>query len=172
METKEISKGTLERVKTLPRIDYLAYKELITQKQVRPLVKLKTPRTIFFDEDSKMFLYLNPFHKDFNRCGCFFGDEMITLKQLSNALQNVFFHWDTKKHISRLKSFLEMKPRIDFDKRTFLQANFELEDESTLEYHKTQFCFHYFGWFYDALIDRNNNQTLIDKLIKHLEIEK
>ena len=35
MEEKTIQKETLERIKTLPRIDYLAYLELINQGQVK-----------------------------------------------------------------------------------------------------------------------------------------
>ena len=50
MEQKTISNETLERVKTLPRIDYVAYQLLITQKQIKSFIKFAKPRTIFFDE--------------------------------------------------------------------------------------------------------------------------
>jgi hypothetical protein len=56
METKEISKETLEKVRTLPRIDFNAFTELVNQKQVNRLVKFKKPKTIFYDEDNKVFL--------------------------------------------------------------------------------------------------------------------
>ena len=71
MEEKTISNEVLERVKTLPRIDYRAYCELINQGQVLRLVKLKTPKTIFFDEESGFFLYLNPYHLQLFKCGTF-----------------------------------------------------------------------------------------------------
>jgi hypothetical protein len=71
MEVKTIKKETLERVKSLPRIDYLAYLELINQKQVIQLRKLKKPRTIFFDEETGFFLYLNPYHLELSKCGTF-----------------------------------------------------------------------------------------------------
>jgi hypothetical protein len=75
MEKKTISNETLERVKTLPRIDYLAFLELIKQGQVERLVKFKNPRTIFFDEETGFFLYLNPFHLSLCKCGTFKNDE-------------------------------------------------------------------------------------------------
>jgi hypothetical protein len=71
MEKKTISEETLKRVKTLPRIDYLTYLELINQKQVIRLVKLKRARTIFFDEELDSFLYLSPYHLCLCECGKF-----------------------------------------------------------------------------------------------------
>lgn len=74
METKTISNETLERIKELPRIDYLAYLELVKQGQVEKLVKFKKPRTIFFDENTGFFLYLNPYHLNLCKCGTFKND--------------------------------------------------------------------------------------------------
>jgi len=71
MERKTISNETLERVKTLPRIGYDTYSELIRQSQVKRIVKLKSPKTIFFDEEKGCFLYLNPYHGDLFVCGIF-----------------------------------------------------------------------------------------------------
>lgn len=71
MEEKTISNEVIERVKTLPRIDYQTYLELINQGQVIKLVKLKSPRTIFFDEETGLFLYLNPYHLSLCKCGTF-----------------------------------------------------------------------------------------------------
>jgi len=76
METKTISNETLERVKTLPRLDYLAFQMLVTQGKVKCLIKFKLPRTIFFDETENCFLYLNPFHKHLQKCGHFITDEL------------------------------------------------------------------------------------------------
>ncbi len=75
MEEKTISKETLERVKTLPRFDYVAYQILVTSKQVESFIKFKKPRTIFFDEETCKFLYLNPYHKHLQICGRFIEDE-------------------------------------------------------------------------------------------------
>ena len=77
MEEKTISNETLERVKTLPRIDYLAYLELINQNQVERKLKLQTARTIFFDESINSFLYLNPYHKELHVCGTFIEESEV-----------------------------------------------------------------------------------------------
>lgn len=71
MEAKTISNEVLDRIKTLPRIDYEAYCELIKQGQVKRLVKLKKARTIFFDEETGMFLYMNHYHMQLCKCGTF-----------------------------------------------------------------------------------------------------
>jgi hypothetical protein len=71
MEKKTITNETLERVKTLPRFDYVAFQLLVTQKQINCFVKFKRPRTIFFDELDGFFYYLNPFHCELHKCGKF-----------------------------------------------------------------------------------------------------
>ena len=76
MEEKTISIETLERVKTLPRFDYIAFQMLVTQKQVKRCVKFTKPRTIFFDEETNCFLYLNPFHLYLQKCGEFIESEV------------------------------------------------------------------------------------------------
>lgn len=76
MEEKTIQNETLNRLKTLPRIDFLAFKELVSSKQVECFIKLKAPRTIFFDEEIGYFLYLNPYHKELAKCGKFIESEV------------------------------------------------------------------------------------------------
>lgn len=71
MEEKTISKETLERVKTLPRFDYVAFQLLVSQKQITCWTKFKRPRTIFFDELDGFFYYLNPYHLTLQKCGTF-----------------------------------------------------------------------------------------------------
>jgi hypothetical protein len=44
---------------------------LVTQKQIKPLIRFTKPRTIFFDENDGFFYYLNPFHKHLQKCGEF-----------------------------------------------------------------------------------------------------
>ena len=68
---KSISNETLQKVKSLPRIDFLAFNELVIQNRVERLIKFKTPRTIFFDESDQHFYYLNPYHKELHKCGFF-----------------------------------------------------------------------------------------------------
>jgi hypothetical protein len=167
METKEISKETLEKVRTLPRIDFNAFTELVNQKQVNRLVKFKKPKTIFYDEDNKVFLYLNPFHKELNRCGYFIGDEMVTLKELSNSLCNAFFDWDINKHIKKLKSLLSVKHRADFSKEYFINFNFDLSSAELRDYYQDMYYFNYYHRFYDAVI-KENTQEEIDQLINEL----
>ncbi len=77
MEQKTISNEILERVKTLPRIDYVAYQLLITRKQVKSLIKFKKPRTIFFDKEDGYFYYLNPYHKNLHKCGNFIEESEV-----------------------------------------------------------------------------------------------
>jgi hypothetical protein len=77
MENKTISKETLERVKTLPRFDYVAYQILVTSKQVESYIKFKKPRTIFFDEEICRFLYFNPYHKHLQICGKFIEESEV-----------------------------------------------------------------------------------------------
>ena len=71
MEKKTISNETLERVKTLPRFDYIAFQMLVSKKEITSFVKFKRPRTIFFDESDGFFYYLNPFHCELQKCGTF-----------------------------------------------------------------------------------------------------
>ena len=71
MEDKTISNETLERVKTLPRFDYVAFQLLVNQNQIKCWIKFKRPRTIFFDEVDGFFYYLNPYHLQLHRCGTF-----------------------------------------------------------------------------------------------------
>jgi hypothetical protein len=71
MEEKTISNETLERIKSLPRINYDQYLELIKQGQIIRLVKLRKPRTIFFDEETGLFLYVNHWHMGFSKCAKF-----------------------------------------------------------------------------------------------------
>lgn len=71
MEKKTISNETLLRVKTLPRIEFLAFQELVNSKQVKRLIKFKSPRTIFYDSQDDFFYYLNPVHNELHKCGCF-----------------------------------------------------------------------------------------------------
>lgn len=174
MVVKEISEETLAKIQNLARIDYDAFLELVKQEQVVKLVKLKKPKTIFYDEESKVFLYLNPFHKELNRCGYFKGDEMVTLKELSNALDNAFNDWDVNKHIKKLRSLLSVKHRVDFTKDYFMNFNFELEDECTKEYYYNQYYFHYFKRFYDAVIKENTPEEiedLINQVLKERDHE-
>ena len=71
MEQQEITQETLERVKSMPRIDFSIYQELILQKQVIRLLKIKRPRTIFVDDEKGEFYYLNPIWKQLHLCGKF-----------------------------------------------------------------------------------------------------
>jgi len=80
MDKKTISTEVLERVKTLPRLDYIAFQLLVTQKQVKCFIRFTKPKTIFFDEESGYFLYLNPYHLALQKCG-----EFITESEVDNG---------------------------------------------------------------------------------------
>ena len=172
MVVKEISAETLAKIQNLPRIDYDAFVELVKQEQVVKLVKFKKPKTIFYDEESKVFLYLNPFHKELNRCGYFKGDEMVTLKELFNALDDAFHNWDINKHLKKLRSLLSVKHRVDFTKDYFMSSNFELEDPCTRDYYQSQYYYHYFERFYDAVKKENTPEEIEELINQVLEARK
>jgi len=77
MENKTISNETLERVKTLPRFDYVAFQLLVTNNQIKCWTKFKSPRTIFFDESDGFFYYLNPYHLTLQKCGEFIKESEV-----------------------------------------------------------------------------------------------
>jgi hypothetical protein len=76
MEEKIITPETLELVKTLPRMPYETYKELISIGVVKRVAKLRQDRTIFVDEPNGCFFYLNPFWKQLHKCGVFIESEV------------------------------------------------------------------------------------------------
>lgn len=76
MEQKTISNETLEKIKTFPRLDYIAFQLLVMQRQVKPLIKFSKPRTIFYNEEDDCFYYLNPFHNHLQKCGEFIDGGM------------------------------------------------------------------------------------------------
>jgi len=69
MERKEVSEEVLQKIKSFERINFDAFKGLISDNAVIPFCKLKTPRTIFFDKETDSFLYLNPYWGNFQKCG-------------------------------------------------------------------------------------------------------
>lgn len=71
MEEPTISEETLKRVKTLERISWESYLEMIRLGVVKRTIKLKTPKTIFYDEENDCLIYLNPRYKKLNRCAVF-----------------------------------------------------------------------------------------------------
>jgi hypothetical protein len=64
----EFHADVLRRIKTFPRIDFEAYKELVKTKQLEPFCNLKYPRQIFFDEETGMFCYYSPYHGILRKC--------------------------------------------------------------------------------------------------------
>lgn len=66
---KSTSPEVIEKIKTFDRIPFDTYKEMINNGNINPLCKLKTPRTIFFDSENDCFVYLNPYHSNFQKCG-------------------------------------------------------------------------------------------------------
>ena len=88
--------------------------------------------------------------------------ELITLKQLSNALDDAFHGFDIDKHIKKLRSLLSVKHRLDFTKDYFIRFNFEIDDECTREYYYSKYYFHYYKRFYDAVIKENTQEEIED----------
>tara|TARA_R110002074_G_scaffold357707_1_gene529962 strand:- start:2049 stop:2309 length:261 start_codon:yes stop_codon:yes gene_type:complete len=69
MERKEASPEVVEKINKFERISFNQFKSLVDTGLIKPSCKLKTPRTIFFDSDTEHFVYLNPFHGAFQKCG-------------------------------------------------------------------------------------------------------
>lgn len=170
MEEKTISKETLEKVKSLPRIDYNAFIELINQKQVKQLVKFKKPKTIFYDEETKLFLYLNPFHKEFSKCGYFYGDESLSIKELSNTVYGCLYNIRNNKAIKKLIFYLENQHTLNFTKEEFLNYNFDLSYAEIIEFYKSDVRFIFFEDTFDAISNIKNNRFFtIESMIKRVD---
>ena len=60
---------TITAIKTHPRIEFEAYKELVKTGQLETYAKLKSKRVIFFDEVTEMFCYYCPYHRVLRKCG-------------------------------------------------------------------------------------------------------
>jgi hypothetical protein len=55
-------------IKTHPRIEFEAYKELQKSGQLEVYAKLKSKRVIFFDETTELFCYYCPYHRILRKC--------------------------------------------------------------------------------------------------------
>lgn len=99
------------------------------------------------------------------------GNEMLTIEKLSDALQDAFFDWDINKHLEELRLLLSVKRRVDFTKDYLMNFNFELEDPCTRDYYQSQYYYHYFERFYDA-VTKENTQEEIDDLINQVLEER
>ena len=69
MKRVEASPDVVEKIQTFQRMPFNQFKELVKSGQITSMIKLKKPRTIFYDEKTCNFLYLNPYHGNFNKCG-------------------------------------------------------------------------------------------------------
>lgn len=76
MEKQIITSETLQLVKTMPRMPYETYKELISLGVIKRLIKLRSARTIFVDEENGCFFYLNPVLQELHKCGLFVESEV------------------------------------------------------------------------------------------------
>ena len=83
---------------------------------------------------TELFLYLNPFHKEFSKCGYFYGDESISIKELSNAVYGSLFNIKNSKALNKLKFYLENQHSINFSKHEFLKFNFTIENDEFIEF--------------------------------------
>lgn len=71
LEQNKISNETIETMKSLAKIDWNMYKELVRSKQVIPVYKFKSPKSVFFDESENKFFYFNPIFSKLFYCGKF-----------------------------------------------------------------------------------------------------
>ena len=71
LEQNKISDETIETMKSLAKIDWNIYKELVRSKQIIPVYKFKSPKIIFFNETENKFFYFNPIFSKLFYCGKF-----------------------------------------------------------------------------------------------------
>lgn len=71
LEQNKISDETIGLMKSLSKIDWGIYKELVRSRQVTSIYKFKTPKSIFFNEPENKFFYFNPIFKKLFYCGEF-----------------------------------------------------------------------------------------------------
>jgi hypothetical protein len=69
MKRREATPEVLEKIKSLERIPFETFKELVSVGKIINTCNLKTARTIFYDQETCNFLYLNPYYADFQKCG-------------------------------------------------------------------------------------------------------
>jgi hypothetical protein len=63
MERLELPQEIVDKMNNLERINWDAFKELVEAKQIKPLIKFKAPKTIWWDEDYLCFVFFNPYKK-------------------------------------------------------------------------------------------------------------
>ena len=69
MIRKDASPETLEKINSFCRMPFETFKELIALGDIIPSCKLKTSRTIFYDDSTEHFVYLNPYFGELVKCG-------------------------------------------------------------------------------------------------------
>ncbi|RDY58908.1 hypothetical protein [Flagellimonas nanhaiensis] len=88
----KISQETLDKLKTFEPVQFRQYKELVNTGQIRPVskyvdketgehkttkIKLTKPVQVYYDNENKNFLYLNPFYKTIRLCGEWANEEDV-----------------------------------------------------------------------------------------------
>jgi hypothetical protein len=66
---------TIEKMSKLDTIPFKTFKELIASGAITKTCNLKKERTIFFDNETEMFIYFNGYHKALVKCGYFSDNE-------------------------------------------------------------------------------------------------
>jgi hypothetical protein len=163
MYKKELSIEVLDSVESLPRVKFKVFTELVSQGVIKRTVKFKKSRTIFFNEDTKFFLYLNPYYKKLNVCGWFVEDS-FKIEELDNALKNVFFNVDSDDYYEKLRTILSSYQKIDFKRDEFLNYSFSLDTSIDKEFHSGEPYLYFFSDFYDA-INKFRSQEEIETII-------
>lgn len=69
------TKETIEKFSSLETIPFETFQEMIKSGTITRTCKLKKSRTIFFDDETQMFIYYNRWHKRLVKCGFFTENE-------------------------------------------------------------------------------------------------
>lgn len=66
---KSLSDEDANRLLKMDRMSFEQYTELVKSGNIVSFIKFKSPKTIFIDPETHVFLFINPYHGNFVPCG-------------------------------------------------------------------------------------------------------
>ena len=71
MEENQFTDETRQLMKSLNKVDWEVYNELLRTNQIIPECKFKSKKSIFFNETENVFMFFNPVLRKLFPCGKF-----------------------------------------------------------------------------------------------------
>jgi len=71
MEENQLTDETRKLIKSLNKVSWEQYRELLNNKQIIPQCRLKSKKSIYYDKDQDLFLFFNPVLRKLFPCGKF-----------------------------------------------------------------------------------------------------